>query len=114
MSIAGVSQAVTSSPIGPLPTDPKARLRKAASELEAIWLQQFLKESRPKKTMLDNSFAAQTFQDMMDESLAKDMAARGVLGLADMLVQQLMPAQPPATSAVNSNAAPSSLEGLSL
>lgn len=75
----------------PAPTSRAAKLKKAASDMEAVWIAQILKETRPKGGMMDKSFAAQTFQDMLGQQLAQDMAKKGVLGLADTLVRQLSP-----------------------
>ncbi len=94
MGPSNVSAASAQSPLGPMPQDPKARLKKAATALEGIWLTQMLKEARPKGGMLDKSFAAQTFKDMMDQALGDSMASTGVLGLADALVGQLSARHP--------------------
>ena len=69
--------------------DPKARLHAAATELEAVWIGQVLKEARPQGGMFDKSFAAQTFHDMLDQALSRDMAQKGVFGLAHVLEQQV-------------------------
>lgn len=90
MSTTSVS-ASTASPIGPLPTDPKARLQKAAHAMEGLWLAQILKEGTPKSGMLGKSFAASTFQDMMNQALAQKMADTGMIGLSDSLTRQLLP-----------------------
>ncbi|MGD0088965.1 MAG: rod-binding protein [Planctomycetota bacterium] len=82
-------------------TDKAARLRKAATGLEGLWIHQMLKEALPKGGMLERSFAAETFQDMLSDALAQNMAQRSKFGLADVLVKQLEPkvaAQPAATN----------------
>lgn len=79
--------------IGPLPKDDEARLRYASQKLEAVWISHVLKEGRgSSQGFLDNSLAARTFRDMLDESLADSIAASGKFGLAENLVRQLMPA----------------------
>lgn len=87
------AKAVTFAPlIGRLPADPQARLKKAASEFEAIWTEQFMKEARPKSAgagVFGKSFASETFQDMTDQVLACGMAQRGAFGLSRALVQQI-------------------------
>jgi Rod binding domain-containing protein len=78
--------------IGPLPKDDKERLRYAAQKLEAVWISHVLKEGRGSSPgFLENSLAGQTFRDMLDESLADNIAASGKFGLAENLVRQLMP-----------------------
>jgi Rod binding domain-containing protein len=73
-----------------MPKDPRARLKVAAESMEAIWLTQMLREARPKGGMLDKSFAAQTFRDMLDQAMGDSMAKSGVVGLADTLVRQML------------------------
>lgn len=84
--------AYTNSPIGSLPRNPKARLQKAAHDMEGLWLSQILKEATPKGGMLGKSFAASTFQDMMSQALAQKIADTGLIGLSDSLTRQLLPA----------------------
>ena len=67
------------------------RLHAAATELEAVWVGQMLKDARPKGGMLGQSFAANTFQDMLGEALARSAAQRGAFGLADTLERQVQP-----------------------
>ncbi len=85
-----ISSSTYNSALGPLPTDPQARLKKVAGAMEAVTLKQILSEARPKSTT-DNSFANTTFQGMMDDTLAQKMAERGVFGLATTLNKQLTP-----------------------
>lgn len=101
MNVVPVSLSVSPSiaPAAPGSAQEKARLRKAATEMEGIWIHQMLRESQPKGGMLGRSFAAQTFQDMLGEALSQSMAQRSTFGLADVLVRQLEPkvgAQPTA------------------
>lgn len=88
------ANATSSSPIGPMPQNPKARLQKAAHEMEGLWIGQMLKDATPKGGMFNKSFAAQTFQDMMNQALAQKIADTGLIGLADSLTRQLMPGTP--------------------
>jgi len=87
-------QSLNSLPVVPqqkvLSPEKRAKLEKVAIEMEAVWVAQILKEARPKGNMMDSSFAAQTFQDMLGQQLAQDMAKKGVLGLADTLVRQVL------------------------
>lgn len=98
MGIERIGNPSVNSPLGAMPKDPEARLRKAANALEAVWITQLMKEARPKAAMLGKSFAAETFKDMLDEALGQSMADRGVLGLGDSLVRQLLPTIKPATA----------------
>lgn len=92
MSISGLQSIASSdSPLGPMPHNPKERLKKAATALEGIWVTQILKQARPKNSMFGKSFASETFKDMFDQAIGQNMAERGVLGLADSLIRQLMP-----------------------
>jgi Rod binding domain-containing protein len=77
-------------PLGAMPKDPRARLKKAAEAMEAIWLTQMLREARPKGGLLDKSFAAQTFRDMLDQAMGESMATSGVIGLSSTLVCQFL------------------------
>ncbi len=81
------------SALGALPRDPKARLKKAAHSMEALWLTDMLKEARPKGGMFSKSFASSTFQDMMSQQLAQNIADTGLLGLSDSLSRQLLHTQ---------------------
>jgi len=82
--------ATSQTPLGAMPKDPRARLKKAAESMEAIWLTQMLREARPKGGLLDKSFAAQTFRDMLDQTMGDSMAQSGVIGLSSTLVRQLL------------------------
>ena len=63
---------------------------KAASQLEAFFLRQLLAEARPSGGgAIDGGFAGDTFKQMLDEAIADKMAARGGIGMADMMAQQL-------------------------
>lgn len=71
--------------------DQDAVLRPVAEQFEALFLEQILKNSRQVK--LDDGWLdgnqADTYFDMYDKQLAQDLASKGSLGLADMIVEQL-------------------------
>ena len=90
MSAEGVSNRSSLTPLGPMPKDPKARLEKAAVALEGVWLTQMLREARPKSSLIGNSFASETFKDMLDQALGEKLAEAGVLKLTDSMVRQLV------------------------
>lgn len=91
MDIASTTPQPTTPAASPATGSRAAKLKKVAGEMEAVWIAQILKETRPKGGMMDKSFASQTFQDMLGQQLAQDMAKKGVLGLADQLIRQLSP-----------------------
>ena len=69
-----------------------AKLREAANEFEAIFIQQMLKSMR--KTSLESDFLPKSegekiFRSMLDEQYAKLSAKSGSLGLGQMIYQQL-------------------------
>ncbi|MBS1256833.1 MAG: Peptidoglycan hydrolase FlgJ [Deltaproteobacteria bacterium] len=69
-----------------------ARLREAANEFEAIFIQQMLKTMR--KTSLESDLIPKSegekiFRSMLDEQYARLSAKSGSLGLGEMIFQQL-------------------------
>lgn len=71
--------------------DPK--VRQAAQDFEAFFLGHLLKDMRnslPKGGLFPESGESRMMQDMMDESLADDLAHKGNgIGLAQVLMKQL-------------------------
>ena len=70
----------------------EAKLREAANEFEAIFIQQMLKTMR--KTSLESEFIKKSegekiFRSMLDEQYAIISAKSGSLGLGEMIFQQL-------------------------
>ena len=68
-----------------------ARLRWAAEQLEALFLEQLWRGMRRtvlKAGMLDGP-GVELFEEMLDQERARAMAAAGVLGLADMVYEQM-------------------------
>ena len=68
----------------------QAKLRKAAQAFEAVFLRQMIGSMRSASLgdgIFDSSSTKQ-FQDMSDAKTAEVMAARGALGIADLLVKQ--------------------------
>lgn len=84
--------------------DPKAAVKKAATQFEAMFMQMVLKSMRdatPQSGLFSDS-SQQTYTSMLDSQLAQKIAGKGV-GLADALTRQLSrqmgfdkPAQMPA------------------
>ncbi len=72
--------------------DDEAKLREAANEFEAIFIQQMLKTMR--KTSLESDFIKKSegekmFRSMLDEQYAILSAKSGRLGLGEIIFQQL-------------------------
>ncbi|MES2496782.1 MAG: rod-binding protein [Pseudomonadota bacterium] len=75
--------------------DPKAaeldQLKAAAKQFEAIFTRQMLKSTRDAKLCDDDLFgsdATDQFRDMQDGNLADQLAGKGAIGIADLLVRQ--------------------------
>lgn len=75
--------------------DPKAseldQLKAAAKQFEAIFTRQMLKSTRDAKLCDDDLFgsdATDQFRDMQDSNLADQLANKGAIGIADLLVRQ--------------------------
>lgn len=70
-----------------------AALKKACQEIEAIFIQQMLKQMRatvPKSELIPESSATQLYQDMLDSEYSKLMSESSQsFGIADMLYKQL-------------------------
>ena len=72
----------------------KEALKKAAQHFESIFIGMMLKSMRDANAVFeqDNPMHSNTtkfFRDMYDQQLATDMANKGSMGLADLIVQQL-------------------------
>jgi Rod binding domain-containing protein len=76
--------------VGPGAQDDTA-LRAAAQQFEAMFLQEMMRSMRQAtiKSDLLESNALDTFEGMFDKEVAMQMAKRGGMGMADMLVQQM-------------------------
>ena len=71
-----------------------AKLREAANDFEAIFIQQMLKTMRKtsfESDLLPKSEAEKVFQSLLDEQYALLSAKSGSLGLSEMIYQQLKP-----------------------
>lgn len=69
----------------------EAALRAAAQQFESMFLQEMLRTMRQAtiKGDLIESNALDTFEGMFDKEVSMQMAKRGGMGLADMMVQQM-------------------------
>lgn len=71
--------------------DPQAALRPVAQQFESLLLEQLMRTMRtaaPGDSELDNE-ATRMFTGVLDQEFAHRIAARGGIGLADMMVKQL-------------------------
>lgn len=69
------------------------KLREAANEFEAIFVQQMLETMRKtslEANLIPKSEGEKVFQSMLDEHYSKVMAKTGSLGLGEMIYKQLM------------------------
>ena len=77
--------------------DPRAAMKNAAQQFEAVFLQMVLKSMRdasPKEGLFDNE-QSRLFQSMLDQQLAQTMSAKGSTGLAALIEKQLSRGLPP-------------------
>lgn len=77
-------------------SDEQGALRQAAEQFEAIFFNMLLKSMRQANAAFEaeglmNSQTTEFYRDMHDSQMASDLAQKGSLGLADLLVQQLDP-----------------------
>tara|TARA_B100001094_G_scaffold333444_1_gene412440 strand:- start:3495 stop:4508 length:1014 start_codon:yes stop_codon:yes gene_type:complete len=77
-------------------TQDKAALHKVAQRFEAIFLSMMLKGMRDANQYFEednplNTRYTKFYRDMHDEQVVQDLSQKGVLGLADLIVQQLAP-----------------------
>ncbi len=104
-------------------------LKTVAKQFESIFTNMWLKSMREANELFEsdspfNSRQTKFYQQMADQQLATDLSSKGSLGLADLIVQQLSPAQSRLTpasvlreqaSAISAGAtAPEQPEGFSL
>jgi flagellar protein FlgJ len=76
--------------------DPKASIRQAASQFEALFMQMVMKSMRdavPKSGMLEGT-GSDTFQSMLDTQFAQGLTGKPG-GLGELIAKQLMRNMPP-------------------
>jgi flagellar protein FlgJ len=86
--------------------DPKAAIRQAASQFEALFMQMVMKSMRdavPKSGMLEGT-GSDTFQSMLDTQFAQGMTGKPG-GLGELIARQLMRNMPPDAAAKGAAAA---------
>ncbi len=86
------SQATTQIPKAPKGRDPE-KLKESAQQFEAIFIQQMFKEMRktiPDDGLIQRGNADDIYSQLQDMEAAKITAQQGGIGLADMMIQQLL------------------------
>jgi flagellar protein FlgJ len=71
--------------------DPQGALKSVARQFESLLLEQMMRTMRtaaPGHSVLDNE-ATRMFTSVLDQEYARQLATRGGIGLADMMVKQL-------------------------
>lgn len=70
----------------------KTEVEKAAKEFEsffAFYLLKVMRESVPKSGLLNSGMSENIYNSIIDENIAEGIAARGGLGLSDLLIRQM-------------------------
>jgi len=70
----------------------RLRLEDACRQMESLFLGYLLKEMRatvPRSGLINGGMAEEIFTSMLDQALAGEMAGRGGIGLATILMNQL-------------------------
>ena len=109
-----MTDAVSSSaPATTTPVQPTAqvdKLKAVAKQFEAVFLRQMIgsmRQASPGDGIFDSE-ATKQFQDMSDAKTADNMADKGALGIADLLIKQygarLSPIATPATATPDAGA----------
>ncbi|QDE31943.1 flagellar assembly peptidoglycan hydrolase FlgJ [Shewanella polaris] len=84
--------------------DEKGALKEAAKQFEGIFIQMLMKSMRDANAAFksDNPMNSETtefFEQMRDQQMSVDLSSKGMLGLAELMVQQLDPEDSPITPA---------------
>lgn len=72
--------------------DPRAAAREVAGHFESLFISMMMKSMRDTipEDSLFGSNAMASYQNMFDQQVAVDMAAKGGIGLADIIERQLL------------------------
>lgn len=68
------------------------KLKQVGTDIESLFLNHLLKQMRatiPKSGLMGKSMATDLFRSMLDTKMAEILAARGTLGLGQMVTRQL-------------------------
>ncbi|WP_192021315.1 flagellar assembly peptidoglycan hydrolase FlgJ [Shewanella sp. WPAGA9] len=80
--------------------DEKAALKEVAKQFEGIFIQMLMKSMRDANAAFKsdspmNSQTTEFFENMRDQQMSVDLSDKGMLGIADLMVQQLSPQDTP-------------------
>ena len=87
-----LNQALTKTPKRAPGRDPK-KLKEVAQQFEAVFIQQMFKEMRntiPEGGLIERGNADDVYTQLQDAEAAKVMAEQGGIGLADLMLKQLL------------------------
>jgi flagellar protein FlgJ len=88
-----LNQANTPRPIKVAKGEDSARLKDVAQQFEAIFIQQMYAEMRktiPDDGLIQRSNADEIYAQLQDQEAARITAQQGGIGLADLMMEQLM------------------------
>jgi len=88
-----LSQAITQRTKKKVPGRDPEKLKQAAQQFEAVYIQQMFKEMRktiPNDGLIERGNADDIYTQFQDAEAAKIMAEQGGIGLAEVMVQQLL------------------------
>lgn len=88
-----LSQALSKTPPKSPPGRDPQKIKEAAQQFEAIYIQQVFKEMRktvPDDGLIERSNADDVYIQLQDAEAAKVMAQQGGIGLADQMLKQLL------------------------
>jgi flagellar protein FlgJ len=91
-----LSQAMTRTPKQAPGRDPQ-KIKEVAQQFEAIFVQQIFKEMRntiPEGGLIERGNADDIYAQLQDAEAAKVMTERGGIGLAELMLQQLLKDDP--------------------
>lgn len=76
--------------------DDKAALKEVAQQFEGIFVQMLMKSMRDANAVFESDSPMNTeytkfYEQMHDQQMSLDLSSKGMLGLADLMVQQLSP-----------------------
>ncbi len=91
-----LSQAMTQTAKKTPGRDPE-KLKKTAQQFEAVYIQQMLKEMRntiPDDGLIERGNADDIYAQFQDAEVARIMSEKGGIGLAELMVKQLLNEEP--------------------
>jgi peptidoglycan hydrolase FlgJ len=91
--VINTASSVSATPVDPVKAKQLEKLKGAAQQFEAVFLRQMISSMRQASLGEDilGSDASNQFRDMSDAKTADEMAKKGTLGVAEMLLKQFTP-----------------------